>query len=80
MQKFVLLYIVAFCGIVFFASCDAKPKKRKNKGTEDKVVQNDSLRKKSFIYTKYELPLSVDIYKFLKSKKISFNGKYMHNL
>ncbi len=80
MQKFVSFYVIAFCGFVFFSSCDTKPKKKKNTNTEVEVVQNDSLQKKSFVYTKYELPLSVDVYKFLKSKKISFNGKYMHNL
>jgi len=80
MQKFVLLYIIAFCGSVLITSCGSEQGREKETNTEVKVEQNDSLQKKSFVYTKYELPLSINVFKFLKSKKIDFNSKYMHNL
>jgi hypothetical protein len=52
-----------------------------------KVVSNknvmsayDSSQGKSYTYTKYQLPLSVDVYKFLKSKKFAFNQLLLHKL
>jgi hypothetical protein len=55
-------------------------------GTQQTVVGRnsisayDSTKGKSFTYSKYELPLSVDIYKFLKKEKVPFSMLLMIKL
>ncbi|NJO87826.1 MAG: hypothetical protein HC831_01870 [Chloroflexia bacterium] len=76
MQKFVFVAFIIVIGFAVLSSCNNQP--QKNQEEKDTVVvleKPDSLQKKSFVYTKYELPLSVDVYKFLKSKKVGFNTK-----
>jgi hypothetical protein len=79
MQKNVFAaFVLVFA---FLLSCSNQPqKKQEEKDTVVVVAKPDSLQRKSFVYTKYELPLSVDIFKFLKSKGVEFNKNNLHSL
>lgn len=79
LKKFYLIPLIALIGIIFFYACN------NSSGVKTSVNQNtisayDSTQGKSLTYTKYELPLSVDVYKFLKSKKIGYNLLLMHKI
>ncbi len=80
MQKLVFFLSTFFLGFMFFMSCNNQPTNNQKEKEEIVIEKPDSIQKKSFVYTKYELPLSVDIYQFLKSKHIEFNQHNLHSL
>ncbi len=74
------VFIALILVFAFLLSCNNQPQKNQEENKVVVVEKPDSLQKKSFVYTKYELPLSVDVYKFLKSKGIEFNQNNLHSL
>lgn len=84
MPKLILTPLLIVIAVFVFYSCNnnQSEKNHNETGEVDSVVAEipDSLQKKSFVYTKYELPLSVDIYQFLKTKNVEFNRKNLHGL
>lgn len=74
-----LFFSAVLTCVLILSSCNNNndPKQTTVNDTVEVVSDN---AKKSFVYTKYELPLSVDVYKFLKNKNITFNKEYMHGL
>jgi hypothetical protein len=70
---------ITLIGFVLIISCGGSGNK-KVVTNQNVVSAYDSSHGKSYTYTKYELPLSVDIYKFLKNKKFAFNQLLMHKL
>ena len=44
----------------------------------DSLTFVESLNSKSLVYTKYKLPLPVELYRFLKSKKVKFNKELLN--
>jgi len=74
------LYLSFFLvGIAFLNSCNNNPNVEQAAENDTVAVVSDN-SKKSFVYTKYELPLSVDVYKFLNEKNIAFSKEYMNGL
>ncbi len=81
MQKFVFVVFIIVVAFTILFSCNNQPQNSQEEKDSVVVIEKpDSLQKKSFVYTKYELPLSVDVYKFLKSKGIEFNQSNLHSL
>lgn len=78
-RKYILLGVAIVLALLVL-SCNNSGKTKQNAVKDTTTVAVDLSSKKSFVYTKYELPLSVDVYKFLKSKNVDFNKGYMHSL
>jgi hypothetical protein len=77
--KRITTVILFITGIIFVFSCSGSGNQRRlNQGNS--ISAYDSAQGRSYTYTKYELPLSIDVYKFLKSKKYAFNDLLMHKL
>jgi hypothetical protein len=70
---------IILSGFILILSCSGTGNQRSLK-QDSSISAYDSAQGKSFTYTKYELPLSIDIYKYLKSKKFAFKNLYMHKL
>ncbi len=75
-----LLFTFLVSGILIFQSCDNVNENRQVSTSENNLKESDIQEVKSFVYNKYKLPLSVDIYKFLKSKNIEYNRQNMLDL
>ena len=71
--------IYALIGLIFI-SCSSSGTGSHTNHNDSVVSAYDSSGGKSITYTNYKLPLSVDVYKFLKSKKIPYNMLLMHKL
>jgi len=69
----ILIFIASF-----IISCGQQA--QQNVQHEINVNAYDTAKGRSFTYTKYELPLSVDIYKFLKKAKVPYNQILMHKI
>lgn len=75
-----LLYtLILICSACITGCGDAENGNQKNIDQQNSE-NNKEEEKKSFVYTKYELPLSVDVYKFLKTKNIPFRKELVHSL
>jgi hypothetical protein len=77
--RFVFPYLLMVSIVSIIFSCGS------GGGQQTKIDENtlsnfDSAQGRSFTYSKYELPLSIDIYKFLVKEKIPFNLLLMHKL
>jgi len=77
-QKLVFLLIIVFELILL--SCGNSDGNNQNIAKKDTLATFEVSEGKSFVYHKYKLPLSVDIFKYLKSKNIEFSIKNLHNL
>jgi len=71
-----LIVLIVF--VVF--SCNNSNNNNQSVTSDIKDDLYDSAQGKSFVYTKYELPLSVEVYKLLKSKNIPFNKQLLLGL
>ncbi len=67
--------IISFTILVI--SCNSSNEKNQTSNSNNTTNGYDSAQGKSFVYTKYKLPLSVEVYKFLKTKNVQFNKQYL---
>jgi len=74
------VYSLIFLFPILVVSCNSNNGKTQSSVSNIAVSGFDSAQGKSFVYTKYKLKLSVETYKFLKSKNIPFNKQYMLDL
>jgi hypothetical protein len=72
-------YSILFTGITLIISCGSMEKPQGHEG-QISISAYDSSQGKSFTYSKYELPLSVDIFTFLKSNQFPYNILLMHKI
>jgi hypothetical protein len=72
-------YSILMAGITIVFSCGSAAKPH---DFEDENILSayDSSSGRSFTYSKYELPLSVDIFEFLESNKFPYNMLLMHKI
>lgn len=68
-----------FTVVSVFNACNGPTSMHDTKNRQT-ISAYDSTGGKSFIYTKYELPLSVDVFKYLKAKNCPFSMDWMHKL
>lgn len=79
-KRYSLISAVLALTLLAFSCGNNRETKRNTVKDSTTTIASDQSLKKSFVYTKYELPLSVDVYKFLKSKNIEFNKGFMNSL
>jgi hypothetical protein len=77
--KILFPQLIVISMFIFIISCGSSGNQQTSV-EENGFSAFDSSQGKSFTYSKYELPLSVDIYKFLKKEKIPYNILLMHKL
>ena len=77
--KYFFPVLILYAGFVIVLSCNGSGGQRSLR-QESNISEYDSTQGKSLTYNKYELPLSVDVYKLLKIKKYAFDELLMHKL
>lgn len=77
--KSLLYFLILLLGVSIIGCGDSESENQQSESHQN-TIDNQGEEKKSFVYTKYELPLSIDVYKFLKTKNVPFGKELIHSL
>jgi hypothetical protein len=72
--------VICWFILLFILACKNQDTNENTDLGNDTVDNYENSTGRSFTYDKYKLPISVDIYKFLKKKNVPFNKKYLLDL